>query len=121
MASCDATVIFGNLIAGVNKTGPRIDEMLIRPVGEDDTPPVAINAKVFVDCTYEGDLMAMAGASYHVGREDNGVYSETLNGVQLMDGHKFPDVSEPSVIPGNNSIGLVWGRRNGGLLPDRTD
>ena len=118
MASCDATVIVCNLIAGVNKTGTRIDEMLIRPVGEGDVLPVAINAKMFIDCTYEGDLMAMAGASYHVGREDNEVYSETLNGVQLMDGHQFPDGIDPYVIPGDKSSGLVWGIRDGELLPN---
>jgi len=39
-----------------------------------------IEAKVFVDATYEGDLFAMAGVSYHVGREDNSTYGETVNG-----------------------------------------
>ena len=118
MASCNATVIFGNVIAGVNKTGARIDEMLVQPTGKGDGSPTAIKAKVFIDCTYEGDLMAMAGASYHVGREDNGVYSETLNGVQLMDGHQFPDGIDPYVIPGDKSSGLLWGIRDGELLPD---
>ena len=34
-------------------------------------------AKVFIDASYEGDLMARAGVSYHVGRESNSVYHET--------------------------------------------
>ncbi|QDT09666.1 FAD-dependent oxidoreductase [Planctomycetes bacterium K23_9] len=38
--------------------------------------------KVFIDATYEGDLMAAAGVSYHVGREANSVYGEKWNGVQ---------------------------------------
>ena len=38
--------------------------------------------KMFLDCTYEGDLMAAAGVSYFVGREANSVYGETLSGVQ---------------------------------------
>src|SRR5262249_49747082 len=38
--------------------------------------------KVFIDATYEGDLMAAAGVSYAVGRESNRQYGETLNGVQ---------------------------------------
>jgi hypothetical protein len=38
--------------------------------------------KMFVDATYEGDLMAAAGVSYHVGREANRVYGEEHNGVQ---------------------------------------
>lgn len=35
--------------------------------------------KMFVDATYEGDLYAMAGCSYMVGREDNARFRETLN------------------------------------------
>ena len=38
--------------------------------------------KIFIDATYEGDLMAAANVSYTVGREANSVYGETLNGVQ---------------------------------------
>lgn len=38
--------------------------------------------KMFLDVTYEGDLMAAAGVSYHVGREANAAYQETWNGVQ---------------------------------------
>ncbi len=39
-----------------------------------------IEAKMFVDATYEGDLFARAGVKYFVGREDNSTYGETLNG-----------------------------------------
>ena len=35
--------------------------------------------KIFLDTTYEGDLMAAAGVSYHVGREANSVYGEQWN------------------------------------------
>jgi len=38
------------------------------------------SGKVFVNATYEGDLMASAGVSYTVGRESNSVYGETING-----------------------------------------
>jgi len=38
--------------------------------------------RIFIDATYEGDLMAAAGVSYTTGREANNVYNETLNGVQ---------------------------------------
>ena len=43
--------------------------------------------KMFIDATYEGDLMAKAGVSYHVGREANKIYGETLNGVQVEERH----------------------------------
>ncbi len=47
--------------------------------------------RVFVDATYEGDLMARAGVSHHVGREANAMYGETLNGVQTKNAtsHQF--------------------------------
>jgi len=66
--------------------------------------------KVFVDATYEGDLMAAAGVSYHVGREANSVYGETWNGVQtgvFHHGHWFKDNIDPYKIPGDPSSGLV--------------
>ena len=39
-------------------------------------------ARMFIDATYEGDLMAAAGVPFHVGREAQDVYGETWNGVQ---------------------------------------
>lgn len=42
------------------------------------------HSKIFIDATYEGDLMAAAGVSYTVGRESNSQYGESLNGVQAI-------------------------------------
>ena len=67
-------------------------------------------AKVFIDVTYEGDLMASAGVSYTVGREDNSLYGETWNGVQAgvyHHGHYFKDKIDPYKIPGDPSSGLL--------------
>lgn len=67
-------------------------------------------AKVFIDATYEGDLMAAAGVSYHVGREANSVYGETWNGVQKgakHHGHWFKENIDPYIIPGDPSSGLL--------------
>lgn len=65
--------------------------------------------KMFIDATYEGDLMAVAGVSYTIGREDNSEYNETLNGVQTKMGkyHQFPDGIDPYVEPGNPASGLL--------------
>jgi len=68
--------------------------------------------KIFVDATYEGDLMAAAGVRCTVGREDNGLYNETWNGVQtgvFHHGHYFKDKIDPYKIPGNPSSGLLPG------------
>jgi len=76
-----------------------------------------ITAKMFIDCSYEGDLMAKAGVSYIVGRESNSTYHETYDGVQLMDGHQFPDGVDPYKITGDSTSGLLWGISNNKLQP----
>lgn len=71
--------------------------------------------EVFIDATYEGDLMASAGVRFTVGREDNGLYSETWNGVQAgvyHHGHYFKDRIDPYKIPGDPSSGLLPGISN---------
>jgi hypothetical protein len=68
-----------------------------------------VRGKQFIDCTYEGDLMAMAGVSYTVGRESNQIYGETWNGVHSLDKHQFPDFVDPYRLKGNPSSGLLWG------------
>ncbi|SHF85703.1 FAD dependent oxidoreductase [Fodinibius roseus] len=95
--------------------------------------------EVFLDATYEGDLMAAAGVSYEVGRESSDTYGESLNGVQLYpDGlpgdidsvkvdyfsriprnrHQFPDGVDPYVEKGNPDSGLLWGISHDTLAPN---
>jgi hypothetical protein len=67
-------------------------------------------AKIFIDATYEGDLMAAAGVSYHVGREANATYGEQWNGVQtdvLHHAHYFEAKISPYVVPGDPASGLL--------------
>lgn len=65
--------------------------------------------KVFLDCTYEGDLMAAAGISYEVGREGNERYEETLNGVQVVRAQRnqFVNRIDPFVISGEHESTLL--------------
>lgn len=79
-----------------------------------------IKAKMFIDCSYEGDLMAKVGVSYTIGRESNSQYNETLNGVQLRDKHQFMDGVDPYVIPGKPESGLIWGISSNALQADGT-
>ncbi|GAB3641606.1 FAD-dependent oxidoreductase [Spirosoma arcticum] len=70
---------------------------------------------MFIDATYEGDLMALAGVKYHVGREANSVYGETHNGVQVgvfHHKHYFEkpaagDPVSPYKIPDDQRSGLL--------------
>ncbi len=66
--------------------------------------------KIFIDATYEGDLMASAGVSYHVGRESTDTYNEKWNGVQtgvLHHQHWFWAKISPYKIPGDPSSGVL--------------
>ncbi|HEY9486932.1 MAG TPA: FAD-dependent oxidoreductase, partial [Chryseosolibacter sp.] len=66
--------------------------------------------KIFIDATYEGDLMASAGVGYHVGREANSQYGETWNGVQTevyQHKHQFELKIDPYNVPGESSSGLL--------------
>ncbi|RPE08495.1 FAD-dependent oxidoreductase [Chitinophaga lutea] len=66
--------------------------------------------KMFIDATYEGDLMAAAGVKYHVGREANSVYNETFNGIQtgvFHHGHHFAMKISPYKVPGDPKSGLL--------------
>lgn len=66
--------------------------------------------KIFMDATYEGDLMAAAGVSYTVGRESTAQYDEEWNGVQtgvLHHQHWFHSDISPYVIPGDPTSGVL--------------
>jgi len=91
---------------GVSKSGQRIRAITTlsgRTYG----------GKMFLDATYEGDLLAAAGVAYHVGREANSVYGEQWNGVQtgvLHHRHHFGVLKtpiSPYVVPGDPSSGLL--------------
>jgi len=66
------------------------------------------NASIFLDCTYEGDLMAKAGVASHIGREANAVYSEKLNGIRPETAkHQFTVPVDPFIHQGDASSGLL--------------
>nr|WP_317169269.1 FAD-dependent oxidoreductase [Mucilaginibacter humi] len=91
------------------KTGKHITAIELENSLNPSSKTQTIAASQFIDCTYEGDLMAKAGVSYTTGREANSVYNETVNGVQIREGHQFPDGIDPYKIPGKPESGLLWG------------
>lgn len=68
-------VVLDARLASVTKKGPRITQIALEN-GD------VIRANMFIDCTYEGDLMAKAGVSFTLMREGNAKYGETFNGIQ---------------------------------------
>ena len=91
---------------GVRKDGSRV--VSITTLAGSEYP-----GRIFIDATYEGDLMAAAGVDYHVGREANAVYGEEHNGVQvgvLHHRHHFGAVKKPISpyrVPGDPTSGVL--------------
>ncbi len=81
------------------------------------------SGKMFIDATYEGDLMASAGVSYTYGRESNSKYGETLNGVQAnmintsLTGIVSKNAHHHNFVPGVDPY-IVKGNPKSGLLPN---
>ncbi len=106
-AGANVPVVFGqrlDLKNGVVKEGSRIVAVRMES-GR------VFTGKVFIDATYEGDLMAKAGVSYTVGREANSQYGETYDGVQTKHAvyHQFEKPVDPYVEPGKSESGLLPG------------
>lgn len=115
----DIKVLYKHRIIQANVDNGYIKNIILESTDRTN-PEKSVSAKVFIDCSYEGDLMAKAGVSYTIGREDNKEYNETYNGVQLMKGHQFPDGIDPYRIQGDSTSGLLWGISSGSLLSDGT-
>jgi hypothetical protein len=92
--------------AGVTKTDGRLTTIRM-------LSGRSYGGRMFLDATYEGDLMAAAGVDYHVGREAQSVYGEKWNGVQtgvLHHRHHFgavPKPISPYVVPGDPASGVL--------------
>jgi len=89
---------------GVKKSASRIESITMES-GE------VYSGKVFIDATYEGDLMAKAGVKYVIGRESNATYGESFNGAQsnMGDSYNFYTNVDAYVKPGDPSSGLLPG------------
>lgn len=92
--------------AGVKKQGARIESIAM-------LSGKTYAGKMFIDATYEGDLLAAAGVKYHVGREANSVYGEEYNGVQtgvLHHRHHFGVLKQkisPYVVKDDPASGVL--------------
>ena len=116
IAEAGVTVVHGerlDLKNGVKMDGTRITGIVMESGAR-------FTAPVFIDTTYEGDLMAKAGVSWHTGRETNHVYNETLNGVQtaLASHHQFTHDIDPWIVPGDPSSGVLPGIQTDPAGPD---
>jgi hypothetical protein len=83
----------------------------------------SVEARCFIDASYEGDLLAAAGVSYTVGREGKDQYGEDLAGVRAVAAHAgFKLAVDPWCVPGDPSSGLLNGvQADAGLSPGSAD
>jgi hypothetical protein len=118
----NVTILRESRLASVHKHGRRIraivlDKAPVDPRGAPSPTPlergyVSISAAMFLDTSYEGDLLAAAGVSHRVDRESRDEYNESLAGVildskaEFANGKQLPAV-DPYVRPGDPSSGLI--------------
>ena len=102
-----------DLLAGVERQGSRI--VAIHTLGGR-----RFAGRVFIDATYEGDLLAAAGVRWTSGREANATFGETLNGVQTARAvhHQFVVDVDPYATPGDPASGLLPGIESTPLAAD---
>ncbi len=119
LAEAKVRVIHGQRLDRAPGKGVKLDGKRIVSIGTEGG--LAFPGKVFIDATYEGDLMAAAGVSYAVGREPNKQYGETYNGVARKwnkHNHLFTTKVDPFVKPGDPKSGLLFGIDPGPLPAD---
>jgi hypothetical protein len=101
LGDAGVTVYLRQRLASVKTNQGRLESVTM----EDGT---IFQARVFIDASYEGDLMAKAGVSYFVGREANARCHETLDGIRAVTPkHQFIVAVDPYVRPGDPSSGLL--------------
>jgi hypothetical protein len=107
-------VLFEHRVAAVARAGNAITGITLDyappdrfgcPAAQPHTAgAVVVVARQFIDCSYEGDLMAKAGVAYTFGREARDQYGESLAGVR-------PPMAvypvDPYVRPGDRRSGLL--------------
>ncbi|MEZ0296582.1 MAG: FAD-dependent oxidoreductase [Candidatus Methylacidiphilales bacterium] len=108
IAETDTPVYYNVRLRGLSKANDKITS-IVTESGD------VVSARAFIDASYEGDLMALAGVSFHIGRESNSTYGETLNGAQIHHSHQFNHPVSPYVVEGVPGSGLLPGIEDGPL------
>lgn len=114
VAAHDIKVIYDHRLGGVKMNGKAIRSVTLdhAPVDATGCPipepiqrnALTVQARVFIDCSYEGDLLAMSGVTYTWGRESRKQYGESLAGVRPS---LWVYDIDPYVEPGNPQSGLI--------------
>lgn len=110
LEEANVEVLKQHRIVDLKKQGLQINQITLEHSSTPDSSPQrTLSAKVFIDASYEGDLLARAKVTYTIGREGNDTYQEAFNGVQVAEGNQIPNGIDPYVVPGDSTSGLLWG------------
>lgn len=124
LKAAGVTVCYEHRVSAVKKSDGviRTISLDLAPFDETGCPPalptkagvLTVKAKVFIDCSYEGDLMARSGVAYAYGREAKSAYGESLAGAQ-------PPMAvyaiDPYVKAGDPQSGLLPGLQSTPAAP----
>ncbi|MEE6257764.1 FAD-dependent oxidoreductase [Plantactinospora sonchi] len=112
--SAGIEVIFERRVRSVRREGNRItaveletsqpDRWAVPLPASESIPDVVVQAAVFIDASYEGDLMALAKVPYRTGRESRDAFGEQIAGVRPVTNWTPVD---PYVVPGDSTSGLL--------------
>jgi hypothetical protein len=90
------------------KTGTVMDGRRITAIRLEDG--TEIHGKVFIDASYEGDLLPLAGVSFVTGRESNAEFNEQGNGnTGVARANQLPKGIDPYIVAGDPASGLLPG------------
>ena len=117
--SSHVTVAPQYTLASVQSTATNISQVTFTPwppyLPSSPADDFSVSATVYIDASYEGDLLAMAGVPFTLGRESRAQYNETLAGVTAdpskgsKAGNQINVVIDPWIVPNDTSSGLIPG------------
>ena len=103
LTSAAVTPLLNEPLSTVRKSGTTIREI-------ETSTGLVVRAGMYLDTTYEGDLLAAAGINFRLGRESNATHNETKNGVLTPSTSIFVNLEiDPYLVPGNAASGLIPG------------
>lgn len=105
LTDLDIPVFFEHRLDKVEKEGARITKITFENGN-------AARGKIFMDTSYEGDLLARAGCEHVTGRESGSEFGEKLNGIQIGAAHaphNYQWMVDPYKEPGNPASGVIEG------------
>jgi hypothetical protein len=114
LTDLEVPVFFEHRLDRVEKQGAQLERITFENGN-------SVRGRMFIDCSYEGDLMAHAGCEHFAGRESASEYGEMLNGIQIgarQSPHNFQWMVDPYKTPGDPQSGLIDGVHAAGYASD---